>query len=426
MGVTDWSADGPREEIVSRRVSHILDSFEAWPKNMLLLECEAYGIYQNDSGRILKEMLEGGFVGISEMEIESPEGDEEYQNHDYFTRSEVNGPDVTDVVFNHEQVMTALHESGHFADLVAYATISKVWDELDGFHFQVWPEGEFEHLLPHTNGKPDAMFQLPQEQVPVEVYNGRDVVDTPGHGYESEKYEQLDELQANSDGDSHFDSNPFLISRRSTDSIKTSLRNWDGLAVDTGLIVMCEDVQSEYLDNLEFFNIEQLVEFVPRFRARDGALIDGEGYSERALNDNVDVINSEVMAENLRGDTSGSGIQKVPQQYHQRVRGGIHLQYVNSLYRTASGPTQKAAARVVINLYHNLLRSDGLDRTPALEDAWVETRRKTTSNISQMEESIRSQSDDFLNALIEQNVVWRDGNTIYARNSEHPVQDLSF
>jgi hypothetical protein len=424
--MSGWAADGPREEIVSRRVSDILDSFEAWPKNMLLLECEAYGIYQNDSGRILKEMLDSGFVGISEMEIESPEGDDEHQNHDYFTRPQVDEPDVEDVVYNHEQVMAAFHESGHFADLVAYATISKIWDELDGFHFLVWPEGEFEHLLPHTDRKPDAMFQLPQEQVPVEVYNGRDVIDTPGPGYESEKYEQLDGLRADSDGDTHIDSNPFLICRRSTDSIKSDLRSWDGLAVDTGLIVMCDDVRSEYIDELEFFNLEQLIEFVPRFRTRDGALIDGEGYSERALNDDVDDINPEIMAENLRGDSSGSGIQKVPQQYHQRVRGGIHLQYVNSLYRTASGPNQKAASRVIINLYHNLLRSDGLERNQALENAWGETRRKTTSNISQMEEAIRTQADDFLGTLIEQNIVWRDGNTIYARNSEHPVQDLSF
>lgn len=393
---------------------------------MLLLECEAYGIYQNDSGRILSDMLEGDFVGISEKQIESPEGDAEFQNHDYFTRPDVDEPEATEVIDNHEQVMTALHESGHFADLVAYATISKVWDELEGFHFQVWPEGEFEHLLPHTDRKPDAMFQLPQEQVPVEVYNGRDVVDTPGPGYESEKYEQLDGLQADSDADAHFDSNPFLICRRSTDSIKSNLRRWDGLAVDTGLIVMCEDVQSEYMNNLKFFNLEQLIEFISRFRTRDGALIDGEGYSNRALNDDVDEINPEVMAENLRGDSSGSGVQKVPQQYHQQVRGGIHLQYVNSLYRTASGPNEEAAARVVINLYHNLLRSDGRNRSSALDDAWEETRQKTTSNISQMEEAIRDQANDFLNILIEQNVVWRDGDTIYARNSEHPVQDLSF
>lgn len=421
-----WSPSGARENIVARRVNDILDSFEAWPKNMLLLECEGYGIYQNNSGRILADMLEGDFVGISEMEIESPEGDDEFQKHDYFTRPDVADPNAKNVVRNHEQVMAALHESGHFADLVAYATISKIWDELDGFHFEVWPEGEFEHLLPHTNRKPDAMFQLPQEQIPVEVYNGRDVVDTPGSRYESEKFEQLDGLQADSDGDSYFDANPFLICRRSTDSIKTNLRNWNGLAVDTDLIVMCEDLQSEYLDNLKFFNLEQLIEFVPRFRTQDGALIDGEGYSKRALNNNVDDINPEVMAENLRGDATGSGIQKVPKQYHRRVRGGVHLQYVNSLYRTASGPAQKAATRVIINLYHNLLRSDGLDRTSALESAWRETQRKTTSNISQIEDSIREKAEDFLNALIDQNVVWRDGNTIYARNSEHPVQDLSF
>jgi hypothetical protein len=118
-----WSPEGPREKMVSKRVSDILDSFEAWPKNMLLLECETYGIFQNNSGRILSDMLDGEFVGISEMEIESPEGDEEYQKHDYFTRPHVDDPDVTDVVYNHEQVMAALHESGHFADLVAYATI---------------------------------------------------------------------------------------------------------------------------------------------------------------------------------------------------------------------------------------------------------------------------------------------------------------
>jgi hypothetical protein len=424
--MADWSADGPREEIVSRRVSDILDSHEAWPKNMLLLECEAYGIYQNDSGGILNDMLESGFVGISNEEVESPEGDAEFQSHDYFTRPDVDEPEATKVIDNHKQVMEALHASGHFADLVAYATISKVWDELEGFHFQVWPEGEFNHLLPHTNRKPDALFQLPQERVPVEVYNGRDVVDTSGPGYNSEKDEQLSGLQADSDADSHYDSNPFLICRRSTDSIKTSLRSWDGLAVDTDLIVMCEDTRSEYIDNLRFFNIEQLIEFIPRFRTRDGALIDGEGYSDRALNDDVDNINPEVMTENLRGDSSGSGIQKVPKQYHRRVRGGIHLQYVNSLYRTASGPNQEAAARVIINLYHNLLRSDGLDRAQALDDAWVETQQKTTSNISQMEEAIRSQADELLDTLTDHNIVWRDGNTIYARNSEHPVRDLSF
>lgn len=424
--MSGWSADGPREKIISKRVDDILDSFEAWPKNMLLLECEAYGIYQNDTGRILNDMLDGEFVGISEMEIESPEGDDEQQKHDYFTQPEIDEPNVEEVVHNHSQVMAALHKSGHFADLLAYATISKIWDELDGFHFQVWPEGEFEHLLPHTDRKPDAMFQLPQEQIPVEVYNGRDVVDTPGPGYQSEKYEQLDGLQADSDGNAYIDSNPFLICRRSTDSIKTKIRSWDGLAVDTGLIVMCKDVKSEYLDNLEFFNLEQLTEFIPRFHTQGGSFINGEGYSDRALNDDVDDINPEIMAENLRGDTSGSGIQKVPQQYHQRVRGGVHLQYVNSLYRTASGPNQEAAARVIINLYHNLLRSNGLDLDQAIDDAWRETKQKTTSNISQMKDTIKNQADDFLNTLIDQNVVWRDGNTIYARNSEHPVQDLSF
>lgn len=425
--MADWSADGPREKVISKRVSTILDSYEAWPKNMFLLECERYGIYQNDSGGILNDMLESGFVGISNEEIKSPEGDAEFQNHDYFTRPSIEEPEAKEVIDSHEQVMEALHESGHFADLVAYATICKIWDELNGFHFEVWPEGEFNHLLSHTDRKPDALYQLPQERVPVEAYNGRDVVDIPGQGYNSEKYEQLNELQADSDANTHFDSNPFLICRRSTDLMKKSLREkWNGLAVNTGLIVMCEDVRSKYIDDLSFFNIQQLIEFIPRFHTQAGALIDGEGYSDRALNDNVDDINPEVMVENLRGGSTGSGVQKIPKQYHQRVRGGVHLQYVTSLYRTASGLTQQAAAWVIKNLYHNLLRSDGLNRTQAIENAWVETQQEMTSNISSIEEAIRNQTDELLDTLIDHNIVWRDGNTIYARNSEHPVQDFSF
>jgi len=70
-------------------------------------------------------------------------------------------------------------------------------------------------------------------------------------------------------------------------------------------------------------------------------------------------------------------IDEIPQQYRERVRGGVQLHYVNTLYRAAEEPTRKASCLTIQQMYNNLLRSpSGIRRQDAIEEGYEDACEK--------------------------------------------------
>ncbi len=312
-----------------------------------------------------------------------------------------------------ERVDDFLEQSGHFGSLIAYVALCKIWDELDNTHVDVFPEGEYS-VLYHVERPPDCFITYPNEYIPVEVYNGRDYLDTPGGGYESNKFEQLYDY-ANTPPGQDIDCHPFLINRRSTDDLKGRVRQWNGMAIDTDCIVACETQRSDIEDDLEFFRIDESVEFVPEVETSDGTYIDGEDYAD-AGPDSCLLRPTSTIGENARN---------LPDLYMERIRGGVQLHYVNSYYRRRHDQDSHHACRLIQELYNQLLRQGGKPQNEAIEDAWSGTNFGDAIDPSRRRH-ITNSVEDIIDELEGQRVIYRRGSDIHARRGKHPQQGLSF
>lgn len=368
-------------------------------------EAVVEGIYQDKTGDILQEMKRAGEVNEFLVTI---------NNEEHAFIAEPSCSTVSQEVRERfEKIDDFLERSGHFGALIAYVALAKVWDELNDTQVNVMPEGSYS-ILYHTGRDPDALMIYPNEFIPVEVYNGRDYLDTPGMGYQNTKYRQLQDY-ADVPAGHDLNCNPFLISRRSTDDFQSAVRQWDGMVIDTDCIIACEKWQADVEDNLDFFGINESVEFIPEVEASDGTLINGEDYNNTDSDSHL-LRPTSTIAENE---------DKIPPFYMERVRGGIQLHYVNSYYRRRHDANSVQACRVVQELYNQLLRQDGKERDTAINDAWDGTRFGDAIDPKQRG-MITEEINNIINELAKKRIIYKRKNKIYARRAEHPQQDLSF
>lgn len=403
------SGQGPidfAKKIALQRV----DSHPAWPRTAFRLECEAVGVYQDESGQALKELKSSGEIRRKDIEVGGTQ-------RVYFTRPQTPKPEPTDEIQEAVREFEAfLTKCGYFGNLAVYTALCKVHDEVGNYitGFDVLPEAPRPYLLNNPGRKPDAVIRFPDEKVPVEVYNGGDYL-----GTNTRKYEQLTDLSTNPDG--NLPTNPMLISHRSDDDLKKSVRSMDGMIVDTGLILACENKRDEIQHVLKTLNLEQRIEFVPEIETADGSSLDGRDYDDLSRGQ-ADVSTIHPPSE------LAPGADVLPDQFLQRIRGGVQLQYVNSIYREKNDSARGDACFVLQELYNTLLREGGHTRADVLDKAWNKAtdRYRRLKSAEQRKPAILDRTGSLVNRLIDERIITERNGEYHARKAEHPQQDLSF
>ncbi|WP_310930535.1 hypothetical protein [Halogeometricum luteum] len=393
---------------VENRVSSVLQDYSAWPANILKLECEKYGIYQDATGAVLAELLSNGDVSKISVEISN-------SNHPFFTEPGGSKDNVTHEIESALKDLDKFQTNyAYFAELTAFVALCKVHDEI-GPHiagFDVLPKGPRPHLLHTSDGTPDGFAILPGEYLPLEVYNGRDYLGTGG-----DKHGQLYDFSS----DEGIISNPILVNRRSDQEIKKEARSLNGMVIDTDVIIGCEDAVPNLPEILELFNIEELFELLSPLETEGGLKLDGGDYHSIALNGEE--------GRSLRPPSKMvPAAKQLPEKYIKRIRGGIQLQYVNSYYRQATDRTQREASLVLQNIYNHLLREGGKRRSTAIDAGWdrmIDQYRRIKS-AQKRREMILDKTREYITELHSKNVIYERDGKIYARSSEHPQQSLSF
>jgi hypothetical protein len=340
-------------EFAKRLATNRLNDHPAWPVSQFKLECEVAGIYQNTAGSALIELKNGGQVEEKEVQVN---GD----LRKYFARP--GNPEPEDEIVEATKEFEAfLTRSGAYANLVAYVALCKINDEIGDYitGFDVLPEGPHRYILNNPGREPDGVVLLPDERTPVEVYNGGDYL-----GTNTRKHQQLQDLSSNPDDG--VATNPMLISRLSDDEIKTSVRSMNGMVVDTNMLVACENERPEIDDVLDTLHLTPRFEFLPEIETTEGVVLDGKNYDELSLSTD-DVAKLRPSSKMLES------ADILPEQYLKRVRGGVQLQYVNSIYREGHDRMKQDACLVLQAIYNILLREGGLDQSTALERGWDRT-----------------------------------------------------
>lgn len=387
-----------------------LDDHPAWPMSALQLECELAGIYQNTSGRALQMLHEDTEIGRKRINVNGG-------TRTYFTRVDDPLPDPEDEILDAAQRFEQfLTDSGHFANLVTYVALSKIHNELSSHitGFDVLPEGPHPYLLNNPGREPDGAILLPDEHVPVEVYNGGDYL-----GTNTRKYRQLTDLS--SDPEDGIPTNPMLVNRRSDDEIKREVRRMNGMVIDTDYIVACENKQSEIEDALDTLHLTRRIEFLPEVETADGVILDGEAYDALSISTN-DVNKVRPPSKML------PAADNLPEQLLKRIRGGVQLQYVNSIYREGHERMRQDACLVLQAIYNLLLREGGHDRRTALERGWQNTTDHYTrlKSAEARKDAILDETGSLLNRLQDEHIITVRNGEMHARKAEHPQQHLTF
>lgn len=403
------SGQGPisfAKQIALRR----LDSYSAWPRTAYRLECEAVGVYQDESGKALKDLKDSGEIDRKDVTIDGTQ-------RVYFTRPESPTPEPDDEIQTAvRRFESFLTQSGYFANLAVYVALCKIHDELSDYitGFEVLPESHRPYLLNNPGRRPDAIVLLPDEKVPIEVYNGGDYL-----GTNTRKHDQLKDLSTNPDGSPS--TNPMLISHRSDDDIKKSVRKMNGLVVDTGLILACENRRDEIQDVLKTLHLESRIDFIPEIETAEGETLDGEDYENLSRGeDDVAIIHPPSKLAPAAAD--------LPNQFLQRVRGGVQLQYVNSIYREGHEPTTADACFVLQEMYNILLREGGHTRQEIIDKGWENAtdRYRRIKSANQRKPPILEKASSLPNRLRDEHIITERNGELHARMAKHPQQDLTF
>jgi hypothetical protein len=402
----DRGLTGP-ERYAESRVEQILDDHEAWPANVLKLECEGVGIYQNITGRVISHLEDQGEISKSTVSLRGYHVPFIGRPGDSIEPSE----EIRDATV---RLYEFLEESGHFGDLTAYVALCKVHSEIGNniTSMDVLPEGSRADVLAAPNTSPDGLVILPDEYVPIEVYNGQNYLGT-GH----KKHNQL----RNASRSGEIESNPFLINRRCDEELKKEVRRMNGMVVDTDCILACKADYPDFDETLSLFNLSDIVHLLPKLENADGYQLGTEEFEAAA--------GSDSQADRLRPPSQMAGAaEELPDQYMKRIRGGLQLQYVNSFYRRAGGSIEKDACFVLQTIYNQLLREGGKTRNDALEEGWSGAAEKyrRLNKADSTRSSILDQTGEFLSELRQQGVVVERSGKLHARASEHPQQAISF
>lgn len=404
------------QAVVEARIKEILEHHQAWPKNLLQLslECQAWeksdkdasiGIYQNRTNNIIRRMSRAGEVSIFKVEYNGSE-------RPFIGKQGCDS--VSDEVWEHYTAFNKfIDQNGHFAALMAFVATCKLVDELNNVVINVYPEGNYS-VIPHTDREPDLLLEYQDEWVPIEVYNGIDQLDIESEDYSNKKYRQLRDHADVPEG-YQLNCNPFLINRRSTDDLKKQVKHWDGMVIDTDQLLANKEDEDEYKDVLKFFEIEESVTFLSPIKSPDGTEIDGEVYDDSSPSSPLFRPISALASE----------AAEIPEQYLKRIRGGIQLHYVNSIYRRRQDVTQPYTAMVLQNLYKQLLKEGGKTKSDAIDAGWAEANiRDAVPQIQR--QSISKNVEKRVEELIDQNLVWRQNGQIYARKAAFPKLGLVY
>lgn len=406
------SADRQRQ-LVRQLVTDRLEQRPGWSTKFLKLECEIYGIYQNVTGTTVDQLVEEGEVDEIYHQIDN-------NPHPFIVRQGVDSVQQEPIYERTCEMHEFLSKSGNFANLTAYVALCKIFDELvDYIDIEVLPEGKRFHLLYNAGERvPDAFIRLPRENVPVEVYNGADYLSK-----RSNKFGQVSDFSSSEDD--VVNNNPLLINRRSDTDFREAIRQMNGTVIDTGCIVTTERLYSEYKDAIDLFNLDELIYDLPPLEVANGTALNGEEYAELGFDSDG--------AQALRPPTEMiADVDELPDEYLQRIRGGVQLQYVNSIYRRTSDPNRQDACYVLQTIYNQLLRDGGRERDVAIRNGWqgAQEQYRRIAALEQRDDSqkeiVLDETGDLLTKLRDEHIVTLRNGKLHARKSMHPQPSLSF
>jgi hypothetical protein len=304
------------------------------------------------------------------------------------------------------------------ANLATYVAICKVYTELKLDAMEVRPEDHFRMTLYHTDRVPDAYIRFSNEHVPVEVYNGGDFVND-----RNDKHDQLTDLKSTEHQDVRC--NPMFVNRRSTMDYKERMLDENIVIIDTDLLFASESLYQDYQEAIRFFNLDPFIHTLSTLKATNGDNIDGYDYDIQENGDQGYCV-SERNNALLPPAEMATNSSKLPDKFLKRVRGGIQLHYVYTLYRGTSESVRGAACLVVQNMYNNLLREDtGVPRDEAVSQGRddVADQYEWVSQLDQ--QNINNEIESIIQHLLDVHVLRKYKNTLTTRGATHPQQSFS-
>ncbi|WP_135366308.1 THUMP domain-containing protein [Halosimplex halophilum] len=389
---------------VKQTAKNRVQTYPIWPANLFQLELEGAGVYQDFSGPALLELEERG-------ELEKIT----YGGLPYMASSDTARPDSailepTGVVYD---FLTGEDDaSGYIAELALYVALSKIEGELsDGVIDDIGPTGSYYRRFRGLPNPVDGLLEINGELFPIEVYNGLD--------YINESHSKLDQVaNYSSDGDPAL--NPILVTRLSGKKAKDRVRKqMNGTIIDTRRIFACEPVRPNLEDAVNALNLQGQFELIPWLTTEEGLGLEGRRYHELAENREhfEKIVPSRVAAaaEDLSND------------YIERVRGGVYLLYVNTLYRQAPERLGRQASLMLQSCFHKLMRNPGVDRASLLDIGWEDARERYNRIMpadDRRQRDVQDRTRSLLENLRDKNIVYRDGDSLYARKAKHPHASL--
>lgn len=405
---------GEQKQFVEKTVRTRLNKHPAWPRQMFRLELESAGLYQDRTSKILNKMREDGRIGKMSLDI----GDNSIS---FITRPDESNPQPTNDIRTATAKMNEFfEESSDFSELVAYTALCKVADELQkNIPVHVLPSGNYPRILGGFRGQVDALLLFEREMVPVEVYNGSDFLSKKKDGYHSKKYKQM--------RDRHQEENPvckpMLTNRRADSEMIESVRSeFDSVAINTDVIVGCKDTHNDLQQYIDMLNLGNIVKPMSKIETADGTELNGSEF-ETVASSNEEAY--KIRPESKLVDAASS----LPKEYLKRIRGGVQLHYVNTLYRRTNDRTKSNAGWVSQEIYNILLREGGIKKQRAINRGWDEFEEdyRDETDLTQFKDEILEKVRDNITELKNKNIIEYGSNgKIYARNATHPQPSFSF
>ena len=391
---------------ISRDIESRLDKHVCWPSREYKLELEQREVYQDTTGTVLDR-----HDTIEKREID---------NTPFYVRESTSKGEITssEAYVKKPKIDEFFSNSGNMANLAAYVAVCKVFSELEVPVKELYPEGNFQSIL-DTKRRPDILARFPGEYVPIEVYNGRDFLNSYAN-----KHDQLTDLMSSSGVGG--ESNPLLINRRSTHDYQNKMIEKNVVIVDTDCLLTNKTLYDKYESTIEFFHLEGMIERLPRFEDSLGNKLDGDDYDYEAGGPNKYDTMSRREALTPPEDMI-SDVSELPTEYIKRIRGGIQLHYVNTLFRRANNSARKAACLITQNMYNNLLRADsGVPQDTAIGNGWDDANEQYSWIDSIDSGEIDTELKSIIKKLTEEKVLTISrGDRLTPRQATHPQPTFS-
>lgn len=404
------------ESILQYRLEQRLEDYPGWPMREFKLSAEQLDLYQTTTGTAIDR--HDDIVRKEVPTDNSPQA--KFYAYDHTPKSEIRD---SEAFSRKEQFDDFLSNAGNFANLVVYVVSCQVKNEINIDAMEVRPEDYFRTLLYHTSRVPDVLISLEQEHAPVEVYNGGDYVND-----RNDKHDQLMDLKSPDDED--VNSNPIFVNRRSTDDFKKDRLKDNITVVDTDQVICSGPLYEEYQDAINFFDLESLVTVLPLIECTNGESIAGDDYDVQENGSEFDDVDERQDAlhppEDMVSDFDTIK-NETEKNFVKRVRGGIQLHYVSSIYRRSSGSAQNAASIIIQNMYHNLLRADsGVPKPDAIAKA-REDALEEQGWIEQVDDGdVRQEIEDIIEELKIKKVLTLSQGNLTPRRAVHPQPSFSY